>query len=95
MVKNKSEKTINYKNSDRRESKTSSHYATHREKSPFDRLEQEVGKELRKSANFLGHFLQMTECNLSELKGEPRLTKKLKKSWKWIKEVVKEWDRQR
>ena len=47
---------------------------------------------MKKSANFIGHFLQMAECYLSELKNEVKLTKKLKKSWKWIKEVVKEWD---
>jgi hypothetical protein len=31
----------------------------------------------------------MSEIYLSEVKSESKLTKKLKKSWKWIKEVVK------
>jgi hypothetical protein len=48
-----------------------------------------VGRELKKSANFISHFLQMADCYLSDLKGEQKLTKKLKRSWKWIKDVVK------
>jgi hypothetical protein len=31
----------------------------------------------------------MAECYISSLKEEEKLTKKLKGSWKWIKEVVK------
>lgn len=54
--------------SHRRESKTSSHYNTHRERSATSGLEQEVAKELKKSANFILHFLQMAECYLPELK---------------------------
>ena len=42
--RNKSQKGIVNKNSDRRESKTSSHYATIREKSTGDRFEHEVGR---------------------------------------------------
>ena len=51
-----------------------------------------MAKELKKSTNFICHFLQMAECYLSNLRGEAKLTKKLKRSWKWVKEVVKEWD---
>ena len=47
---------------------------------------------MKKSANFICHFVQMAECYLSDLKTEAKLTKKLKRSWKWVKEVVKEWD---
>jgi hypothetical protein len=36
----------------------------------------------------------MAQFYLVELQGEEKLTKKLKRSWKWIKDVVKDWDQQ-
>jgi hypothetical protein len=36
----------------------------------------------------------MAEFYLPELKGEEKLTRRLKRSWKWIKDVVKERDQQ-
>lgn len=36
----------------------------------------------------------MAQFYLVELQGEQKITKKLKKSWKWIKDVVKDWDQQ-
>jgi hypothetical protein len=51
-------------------------------------------KEFKKVSNFVAHFLQMAQFYLVELQGEEKISKKLKKSWKWIKDVVKEWDQQ-
>jgi hypothetical protein len=36
----------------------------------------------------------MAQFYLPQLKREEKLTKKLKKSWKWVKDVVKDWDQQ-
>lgn len=36
----------------------------------------------------------MAQFYVPELQNEERLSKKLKRSWKWIKDVVKEWDQQ-
>lgn len=54
-----------------------------------DRFEQEVSKEFKKSVNFIQHFLQMAECYIADLKNETKLSRKLKRSWKWIKDVVR------
>ena len=36
----------------------------------------------------------MAQFYLPEVKSEEKLTKKLKKSWKWVKDIVKDWDQQ-
>ncbi len=36
----------------------------------------------------------MAQFYLPELKDEERLSKRMKRGWKWVKEVVKEWDQQ-
>jgi hypothetical protein len=36
----------------------------------------------------------MVQFYLPELKNEEKLTKKLKRSWKWVKDVVRDWDQQ-
>lgn len=51
-------------------------------------------REFKKASNFIRHFLQMAEFYLSGLKEEERLSKRMKRSWKWVKDVVKEWDQQ-
>jgi hypothetical protein len=34
----------------------------------------------------------MVECYIGHYDENDKLTKKLKKGWKWVKDVVKEWD---
>lgn len=87
--RNKSEKGLINKTSERRDSKVNSHFATQRQRSVEDIFEQEVSKEFKKSVNFIQHFLQMAECYISDLKNEIKLGRKLKRSWKWIKDVVR------
>jgi hypothetical protein len=48
-------------------------------------------KELKKTGDFISHFLQMVEVYVKDI-SEEKLSRKLKRGWKWVKDVVKEWD---
>lgn len=45
-------------------------------------------------ASFVNHFLEMVQVYLPTIKEETE-KKQLKISWRWIKDVVKEWDEQK
>ena len=51
-------------------------------------------RDFKKASNFIRHFLQMAEFYIPELQDEEKLSKRMKRSWKWVKDVVKEWDQQ-
>ena len=53
-------------------------------------IEEELSRELSKVSNFVTHFLQMVEHYLG--KEEERVSRRLKRGWRWIKEVVCEWE---
>lgn len=48
-------------------------------------------KDSKKITKFIRQFLMMAQCFLGEMEGGS-LKEKLKVAWKWIKDVVKEWN---
>ena len=79
-----------FKSTDKRDSRAASNAATRRDSG--DKLEDEIRRESKKVSDFLAHFLQMALIYVPQLGRETKFSKKLKRSWKWVKEVVKEWD---
>jgi hypothetical protein len=63
ITKNKSDKALSFKQTFKADSKFSSNLVTQREGSP-DKFEIAVGKEIKRTANFISHFLQMAEFYL-------------------------------
>lgn len=63
ITKNKSDKALSFKQTLKADSKFSSNLVTQREGSP-DKFEQAVAKEIKRTANFISHFLQMAEFYL-------------------------------